>query len=146
MSIYDLFDSNVDYLSILPNYQKRNIDALLTQGKSFDEVAEILLSANGPENTFPFGTVNGTNTFFENLKKELESFFCNEDSYTDEKRKLLAEFNAGELTVITVFTGYIASSLGAAISYILPAVILILKSMLKMGQRAWCETRRQQSE
>lgn len=132
-----LEDSN-DIFDVLPKYQRDTIEALLNQGKSNEEVAEIWLSANGPSNTFPFGAENKKNTFLDKLENELQDFICNEEKYVEERKQVIEKCKAGSLVGITSLTAFIAPIIGTAPSLILPVIVLILNSALKIGVNAWC--------
>jgi hypothetical protein len=139
-------EKHENIISILPVYQRKTIETLLQQGRSNEEIAEIWLEANGPSNTFPFGTENKKNAFFEKLKIEVEDFICNEEKYIEERKQVIEKCRAGSLVGITSLTAFIAPIIGTAPSLILPVVVLILDTALKMGINAWCSLRREIGE
>lgn len=137
----DILKADINWLDTLPSYQSKSIQQLIAQGKTYEEIAISWLSANGPANTYPFGSQNTKSLFFEKLMEEVESFICREDKYSDEKKKLLAQFNAGNVYIITFISGVISQVVGASSAFIAPAIVLILMNILKIGVNAWCAIR-----
>ncbi|KAA0956137.1 hypothetical protein FQ085_14940 [Planococcus sp. ANT_H30] len=139
-------EGKINLINVLPVYQRKIIQELLEQGKSNEEIAEIWLEANGPANTFPFGTENKKNAFFEKLKIEVEDFICNDEKYIEERKQVIEKYKSSELVGVTTLTACIAPVIGTAPSLILPVVVLILDTVLKMGVNAWCALRIEQRE
>ncbi|OAB30628.1 hypothetical protein PMSD_19035 [Paenibacillus macquariensis subsp. defensor] len=137
----DIFMADINWLDALPPYQSKSIQQLMDQGKSYEEISILWLSANGPANTYPFGANNTKSLFFEKLMEEVEHFICREDKYTDEKKKLLTQFKAGDVYVVTFISAIIAPVVGATSVLIAPAIALILMTVLRMGINAWCAVR-----
>ncbi|WP_336761764.1 hypothetical protein [Paenibacillus sp. USHLN196] len=137
----NLFNQDIEWLDILPQWQKEMIDQMLTQGKTYEEVATIWLDSGTASNTYPFGSDNKRSLFFEKVLKEIESFICRDDTYIEERRAILDKFKAGETLVVSSLATAIATTVGAVPALILPAVVLILKMIGKIGTKAWCSLR-----
>lgn len=138
-TLFQALEGPENIINVLPNYQKQTIETLLQQGKSNEEIAEIWLEANGPSNTFPFGTENNKNSFLEKLKEEIKKFICNdEDEYVEERKQVIEKFKSGRFIGVTSLTAYIAPLIGTTPALILPVVVLILDTCLKIGFNAWC--------
>jgi hypothetical protein len=146
MAILDdaLQGDEADWISALPPYQRDIVNTLLAQGKTPEEVATAWLSAAGPANTFPFGTRQGTTLFFEKLLDEVEAFFCRDDQYVEDKKKLLTGADTTKAFIVSVISAAIAPRVGAAAPCITTPVALILLTVGRMGRNAWCATRSEQ--
>ncbi|MED4601595.1 hypothetical protein P9314_12870 [Paenibacillus validus] len=142
-TLEDILKKDTNWLDALPAYQNKSIHELLEQGKTYEEVAIIWLTANGSENTYPFGSQNTKSLFFEKLMEEVEKFICREDTYAEEKKQLFTQFKAGDVYVITFISTAIAPIVGASASLIAPAIALILMTVLRMGLNAWCSLRQE---
>jgi hypothetical protein len=143
ITLEEFIRQDINWLDALPEYQRKSIQQLLDQGKTYEEAAVIWLSANGPSNTHPFGTQNTKSIFFEKLLEEVESFFCRDDKYIEEKKQLLTQFKAGDVYVLTFISTVISPIVGASAPLISPAIALILMTILRMGLNAWCSLRRE---
>lgn len=94
-----------------------------------------------PSNTFPFGTENKNNQFYEKIKIEVEDFICNEEKYIEERKKIKENLNNSRGLVAASLTAVIAPEVGTAPAMLLPVVVLILQTAFKIGINAWCAIR-----
>lgn len=142
----DFFDgSETEWMDTLPAYQRNTINTLAAQGKSYEEIATAWLSANGPANTFPFGTEKGHTIFFEKLVDEIEKFLCGvEDHYSEDRKKLLTSGETTKTFFISIISQAIGSVLHTSIPFIAPVVALTLITVTKIGRNAWCSMRQEQ--
>lgn len=140
--LQDLFTADTNWLDALPSYQSKSIYQLIEQGKTYEEVAISWLTANGPSNTYPFGAQDTKSLFYEKLMEEVESFICREDSYVEEKKKIMTQFKTGDVYIVTIISTIISPVVGASSVLIAPAIALILMTILRMGLNAWCSLRK----
>ncbi len=139
----DFFSGNeIDWIDALPIYQQKAINALLEQGKSFDDAAIAWLTANGPTNTFPYGTQRSSGSiFFEKLVEEIEEFICGEDHYVEDRKKLLTGAEATKAYFIGTISYAIAPVVHTSAPLIAPPIALVLLIITKIGRNAWCNMR-----
>ncbi len=133
-----------EWIDALPAYQRNIINVLISQNKSYDEIAVAWLSASGPINTFPFGGTQGSSkVFFEKLVEEIEEFLCGKDRYIEDRKRLLTGAEATKTVVISSISLAIAPVVHASAPYIAPVVALVLITVTKLGRNAWCAMRRE---
>lgn len=134
-----------EWITAAPGYHRSSIDELLKQGKSYQDIAEILLTARA-EHTYAFGsTVPKTdkNIFLQNLLQEIENFLCGDSKYETERTKLFGEQGLARTYVVSAISVAIAPYLGVSAVVLSPAVALILASFGKITINAWCQSRKQ---
>src|SRR2546430_17046531 len=108
-SFEELFsDNEAEWIDALPVYQRNIINALIAQGKSYDEIAIAWLSAGGPANTFPFGGQGSSQIFYEKFLEEIEKFLCREDCYGEDRKKLMTGAEATKTLAISSISEAIA--------------------------------------
>src|SRR5690349_15767153 len=123
----EIFTGNeAEWIDVLPVYQRNTINALIAQGKSYDEIAIAWLSASGPTNTFPFGAQRGSQIFYEKLLEEIEKFLCREDCYSEDRKKLMTGAEVTKTLAISSISEAIAPVLHASTPYLAPVVSLAL--------------------
>jgi hypothetical protein len=129
------------WIEALPTYQKKRIESVLSNGKGWEEAAEVWLSAS-IDNTFPFGAGKSKGLFLEKVWEEIYKYLCDPESYSDEKKKMAKEGNVTHALFVGAVSAAIAPSLGTSAVFIAPVVALLLASMGKIALNAWCETKR----
>ncbi|SRR6266568_474350 len=135
----------IAWIQNLPAYQRVSIEELMQQGKSFQEIAEVWISAT-TENTFPFGTTSSKidkGKFLENLVLEVEGFICGNQKYNKERKQLFGEQGVARTYIVSAIAVAVAPSLGVSATFLAPVVALILASFGKITINAWCAARKE---
>jgi hypothetical protein len=133
------------WISGLPTYQRRLIEALLAQGNSADEAAEKWLSAV-PKDTFPFGGVPSAKPYLNKLLDELEALLCGDPKYTSERAKLALESKPTHALFVSTVAVLIAPAIGTSAPVLAPVIALLLATIAKLGLNAWCAVRKESRE
>jgi hypothetical protein len=134
-----------EWIQAVPSYHRASIDELLKQGKNYQDIADLLLTARA-EHTYTFGSTQpqkDKNVFFQNLLQEIENFLCGDSKYETERTKLFGEQGLARTYVVSAISVAIAPYLGVSAVVLSPAVALILASMGKITLNAWCQSRRE---
>ncbi|CAD5938003.1 hypothetical protein NO976_01790 [Planktothrix agardhii] len=126
-----------DELEALPKYQQVRVSSTT----SYEDAAKQWLDAM-PENTFPFGAERAKNVFLEKVQDEIEKFLCGDEKYADERKELLSSSELLQTTFVSAVSAAIASTIGAAATYVMPIVVLLFMTMGKITLNAWCQMRR----
>lgn len=124
----------------LPEYQRGSMEKLLSDGASFDEVAQAWISASAA-NTYRFSAsapVGDKGAFLENLKREVRAFLCGDKKYKKERDGLFGEKGLARTYVVSAMAVAIAPHLSVASAVISPLVALVLASLGKVALNAWC--------
>jgi len=127
-----------DWLSELKLYQKNTVLKILTSC-SPEEAAEIWITATGHENTIPFGGSRDTKPFWDKFKAEFKKFICDDNSYAEEKKALMAESSVTKSILIGVISAAIGAAIGYTATLLAPAVAILLCTVGKIGKNAYCK-------
>ncbi|WOB61276.1 MULTISPECIES: hypothetical protein [Pseudomonas] len=131
--------SDDELIEFLKPFQKNILRELLSRYDD-ESAARVWLSSSGPSGLRPFGgeqEVNGA-PFYKLFKAEFRAFICGAERYRDEREKLMECANPVAGFVVCAISATIATTLGVAVSLIVPAVALLLRVVGKMGVNAWC--------
>lgn len=134
-----------EWIDNLPSYQKDSIEELLRQGKSFEEISGIWISAT-TDNTYPFGassTKIDKGKFLNNLVLEVEEYICGGKKYDNERKKLFGEQGVARMYIVSAIAVAVAPNLGVSATFLAPVVALTLASFGKITINAWCAARKQ---
>jgi hypothetical protein len=137
-----LAEEPIKWVQELPEYQREAIEKLLSDGASFDEVAQAWLNASA-ENTYRFAAstpVGDKGTFLENLKREIRAFLCGDKKYKKERDGLFGDKGLARTYVVSAMAVAIAPHLSVASAVISPLIALVLASIGKVALNAWCAT------
>jgi len=134
-----IFSEKADWLEALPKYQREPIVQLLDSGKTPQEVAQIWLTTPGPANTATYGVQHVALVFYDKLIDELESFFCDDKKYVEERREIASGLGKGRTYVVVAIASYIAPHLGASDKLLAAPIALFLLAATNMGIKAGCE-------
>lgn len=137
-----LADEPLKWVQELPEYQRDAIGILLSDGASFDEVAQAWLNASA-ENTYRFSAstpVGDKGAFLANLKREVRAFLCGDKKYKKERDGLFGEKGLARTYVVSAMAVAIAPHLSVASAVISPLIALVLASIGKVALNAWCAT------
>ncbi|MBM4055178.1 MAG: hypothetical protein FJ264_11040 [Planctomycetes bacterium] len=129
--------SLADYIAELKPYQQNTLNALLKQNEP-EKVAELYISANGPQNNVPFGGTRDTKPFWDRFKAELRKFVCDEESYAEDKKRLADETKATRALLISSISAAIGAAIGYPATVLVPAVAVMLGIVAKIGIKAYC--------
>lgn len=134
-----------EWITAVPAYHRSSIDELLKQGRGYQDIAELLLTARA-EHTYAFGSTTpqkDKNVFIQNLLQEIENFLCGDSKYETERTKLFGEQGLARTYVVSAISVAIAPYLGVSAVVLSPAVALILASFGKITLNAWCQSRKE---
>lgn len=137
-----LAEEPIKWVQELPEYQRDAIEKLLSDGASFDEVAQAWLNASA-ENTYRFAAsapVGDKGAFLENLKREVRAFLCGDKKYKKERDGLFGDKGLARTYVVSALAVAIAPHLSVAAAVISPLIALVLASIGKVALNAWCAT------
>lgn len=137
-----LAEEPIKWVQELPEYQREAIEKLLSNGASFDEIAQAWLNASA-ENTYRFSAsapVGDKGTFLENLKREVREFLCGDKKYKKERDGLFGDKGLARTYVVSAMAVAIAPHLSVASAVISPLIALVLASVGKVALNAWCAT------
>ena len=137
-----LNDEPIKWIQELPHFQRDAIETLLANGSSFEDVAQVWISASA-ENTYRFAAaapVGNKGAFLDNLKKEVRAFLCGDKKYKKEREGLFGEKGVARAYVVSAMAVAIAPHLSVAAAVISPLIALVLASIGKVALNAWCAT------
>jgi hypothetical protein len=77
----------------------------------------------------------------EKLLDEFEKFFCGDESYEDERKKISESIEKTKQYIIGVLSSAIGTKMGVTRTFIAPVIALLIMSMGKMRVNAWCAMR-----
>ena len=127
-----------EWLRELKPYQSNSIREL-NKDNEIEEVARIWITIQGNDTTVPFGVVENTTPFWERFKEEFNKFICDDDSYKEEKQKLLKENTVTNGLLISVISAALGSTIGFTATILAPAVVIMLSIVAKVGKMAYCK-------
>jgi hypothetical protein len=127
------------WLDVLPKYQRNSVDALLAEGKSYDEVAESWLAATVAYSTLGFGVAKSSKVFFTKVLDEMHDLLCTDRGYQEERKSVLASFKDGKALAAASITEAISPHVGAAAAFLSVAVVCVLSVISKVSLGAWCQ-------
>jgi len=130
-----IFAEKGGWLEALPKYQQESFAALLSKGKSPEQVAQIWLTTTGPSNNFPFGGERFALVFYEKLVDELEKLICGDEKYARQRREILNGFGKGKTYVVVAIAVSIAEHLGAAQALLAPPRLVRSPSQPQVSRR-----------
>lgn len=137
-----LGEEPIKWVHELPAYQRESIEILISNGASFEEVAQAWVNASA-ENTYRFAAstpVGDKGTFLGNLKFEVRAFLCGDKKYKKERDGLFGEKGLGRTYVVSAMAVAIAPHLNVASAVISPLIALVLAGIGKVALNAWCAT------
>jgi hypothetical protein len=129
-----------EWVSALPDFQRRSITPLLEGGRTHEEVAELWLNASAA-NTFKMGAtpqVRAKDSFLTHVKKEVRAFLCGDPKYETERSGLFGEKAPTRAFVVSSIAVAIAPTLGVAAPFLSPIVALVIAGLGKIVLNAWC--------
>lgn len=131
-----------EILASLDGFQVEIIESFLHQtNNNYLESADKWLNAT-TANTAQFGGETGKAKIYrEKLLDEIEKFFCGDESYDDDRKKISESAEKTKQYIIGVLSSAIGATMGVAGTFIAPVIALLIMSMGKMGVNAWCAMR-----
>jgi len=139
-SLDSLFENDpIEWIRELPEYQRDSIETLISNGESFEEIAQIWINASA-ENTYRFSSspVGENAAFLENIKREVRCFLCGDEKYEKERDGLFGEKGLVKVYVVSAMAVAIAPHLSVAAVAISPLIALVIASFGKITVNAWC--------
>jgi hypothetical protein len=135
-----VLDSNPDdWLSALPVYQQRGIEALLS-GRAPEQAAMMWLTQAGPADTAPFGGLRtGASLLYKNVLVEIRKLLCGDNEYLEERKDVQAAIGTSKVALIATLAAAIGPHLGAAAVFIAPVVAIVLSVVAKAGAVTVCQ-------
>ena len=133
-----------ELLDTMPPFQKEIVISFLEQkNDDYLEAAELWLNST-PSNTAKFGAEQKKEKLYrDKLIDEIEKFFCGDERYSEERKKIAENGDQNQKYIIGVMSAAIGQTLGVAGTFIAPVIVLILLSFGKMAVNAWCELRKE---
>jgi len=135
-----LAEEPAEWIVSLPEFQRRSISELVAAGRSYDEVADLWLSASAA-NTFRLSAapqIRAKDTFLSHVKKEVRAFLCGDPKYETERSGLFGERAPTRALVVSSIAVTIAPTLGVAAPVLSPIVALVIAGIGKIALNAWC--------
>lgn len=130
-----------DGLCYLKPYQKKTIEQLIS-AYGVDKAAEEWINARGPMQTATFGgvTENSANSknYWSSFKNEFDKLICGGAEYQEEHKKLIAAGKPIGLGAVSLIADWLAPVVGMSTSLLIPAIVLVLSTIGKMGVNAYC--------
>jgi hypothetical protein len=120
---------------------KKEIVRTLLQNHSEEEVAKIILTSNGVENTSSFGgnaTQLPNETYWNRFKKEFDMFICGHPKYQKFIDEIKKNGNIIKITTTSFIASALAPSVGFAASFLTVPVVLMLQALSKISINAYC--------
>lgn len=136
-SIEDIYNS-------LPTYQA-NIIRELVENNGEEKAAEIWLNSLGPKQTSHFGGALHTNAnYFTRCKTEIDKLLCGHPDYKEEYAKFISNERSITIATATAIGAWLSPIIGISVVLLVPAVELIIHSILKVGLNAYCTNKNMQ--
>ena len=133
-----------EWYSCLKPYQKTIIVQLVSKYGE-EKAAEEWLMSRGPMQTATFGGVQigseKPTNYWKRFKTEFDKLICGHPDYEKEQEKFLATGKTIGLGGVTALANWIAPIIGMSPALLVPAIILLLHTMAKMGVKAYCSTK-----
>ena len=133
-----------EWYTCLKPYQKAFIEQLVAKYGE-EKAAEEWLTARGPMQTATFGGVQvkaeDTPNYWKRLRTEIDKFICGHPDYEKEQEKFVVAGKPIGLGGVTALASWLSSIIGMSPAILVPAIILILHTMSKMGVKAYCSTK-----
>ncbi|MGL5052128.1 MAG: hypothetical protein ACRC0V_07725 [Fusobacteriaceae bacterium] len=134
--------SDIEYLSVLPKYQKEIVSQLI-DSYGVNDAIDKWIEANGPENNAQFGGIGNGNFLSklkDSIKTEINKFIC---GYSKLEKIESLQFNAGAKTlqvyIVSTISSIVAQTFSISAVSIAPIVVMILISVKKIGLTSYCE-------
>lgn len=139
----EIIDEDLEYwLNILKPFQRNTIKKLLQANDNDEETAARLwLSSFGPINTVTFGglpSAASPKNYFQCLKEEINKFICGNESYEEDRGKILNGVKVINVGMATKIASVLAPIVGVSIAIITPPVVLMLHAIGKLSVNAYC--------
>ncbi len=141
MSIEHIFETTdpSDWINTLEPYQKDPIVEMGLTTENADSIAQKWLSAT-TSYTAGFGTSQGARPFFDNIKKEVLKFICDESAYVEDKKRLQEIPGVNKTAIVAVVSTAIATVVGTSAIYLIPVIVIVLFSFGRIVKNAFCKT------
>lgn len=131
-----IFDEN-ELSDLLLPYQKNIFDTLIE--KYGEEGAiKIWLSPNNSQIVMFGGDSNESHTYYDKVTDEIRKFICGDDKYADEREKIRLYTERTAKYVVITLAAILGDLFGTASAILVPVIVIILKSISKIGLNAWC--------
>lgn len=133
-------EDTIQWVVGLPAYQREPIIELIGKPNSFENVAQLLVTATAA-NTYRLGAAANTGdrtTFLASVKVEIRAYLCGDQRYKKERDGLFEEKGITRTFLVTAIAVTIGPHLGVAAPVLAPVVALILASLGKITVNAWC--------
>lgn len=133
-----------EWYTCLKPYQKATIEQLVAKYGE-EKAAEEWLTARGPMQTATFGgtqtKAEDTPNYWDRLRTEIDKLICGHPDYKKEQEKFLAAGKTIGLSGVTALANWLCPIIGMSSAILIPAIILILHTMSKMGIKAYCSAK-----
>ena len=130
------------WLDVLKPYQRNTIKVLLDKNDNDEEkVAQIWLSSGGPINTATFGGLPSSTSnknYYQCLKDELNKLICGDDTYVEEKKRILEKSNLINVCAASQIALFLSPIIEVSVPILTPAIVLMLHVISKVSVNAYC--------
>jgi hypothetical protein len=138
--VIEFDEPHEDWLGHLAPTPKRVLKGLLDGGTSPEEAIELWLGGSHQANIAGMGGEGVPKKYSAVFMNELRLFICTDDPKYKDFRAQFPKINKGTgAAAISALSTAFASSLGVATVIIVPAIVLGLMTIAKVGATAWCE-------
>lgn len=133
-------DSEENWLAVLKPYQRNSIDQFIKENDE-EKAIELWLSSSGTSNTSPFGGVvtNKDSNFTDRFKDEFRKFICNDEKYEKDREGFSAVGGQAKAYIVGAISSALAVPLGVTATFLVPAVVLMIIVVMKIGINAYCQ-------
>ncbi|WP_233966182.1 hypothetical protein [Pectobacterium polaris] len=134
-------DTEENWLSVLKPYQRGPISKFIEENGE-DKAIELWLSSSGISNTSPFGgivTGRDTNNFSTRFKEEFKKFICGDEKYDQDRKGFAVAGGEAKAYIVGAISSALAAPLGVTASFLVPAIVLMIIVVMKIGVNAYCQ-------
>lgn len=129
-----------DWLDQLRPWQRELIESNLKVGSTPEQVAELWLSRTGSDQTLGFGGARKAANYLESVKAELRKLVCGDDSYTELRAKIAAQWSEGYKYILSMIVAAVSAVINVAAAVLTPVIALLLEFVCRIGANAWCNS------
>lgn len=127
------------WLEGIPEYQKRTLLDMGLGAENGDDIAQKWLGASTSQ-THGFSTEKSSRPFFDNVRKEIIRFLCDDSAYREVKDQVSKIPGGNPALVVSTITAGVSMVLGTSQVLLNPVVALILYGFGKITKTAFCNT------
>jgi hypothetical protein len=127
------------WITAIPEYQLSTLREMGLKEENPEEIAQKWLAATTSQTSF-FASGSSSRPFFDNIRKEIVRFICDDTAYTEVKNQLNKVPGGNPAIIVSSMTAGISAVVGTSAVLLCPVVALILYGMGKITKTAFCKT------